>query len=305
VSGVRIVSLLPSATEIVFRLGHGSEIVGRSAECDFPPEVGALPIVMRAKRLDAGGTSGEIDSEVRQLRDRGESLYALEIDLLKRLSPDVILTQDLCGVCSVTGDEVVEACRSAGLQPEIVALSPRTLMDVVGCIREVARAIDADARPLQGELEARLDVVKNRERRESLRISVVEWLDPPIVAGLWASEMIEHAGGLAVGGVRSAGGEHRTRWEALAEDQPDLLVLSPCSFPVEKTVRELDDPTLQRAIRAVSSREVWIADEAYFSRPGPRLWDGVELLADLNDGRTPRAPMPVLPWSRLPRRAIA
>lgn len=293
---MRVVSVLPSATEIVCALGHGSELFGRSAECDFPPEVTALPAVMRPKTWDADQPSSVIDARVRKVRKARESLYELDIALLRRLEPDLLLTQDLCGVCSVTDAEVQAACAQADVAPRIVSLTPRTLSEVWQSVDTVARALDD---PVAGrDLAARL-----RERTapaplegRAPRVAVVEWLDPPILAGLWAPDMVHAAGGEIVGTGRGEPGV-RSTWAEIADSRPDLVVLSPCSFSVERSRRELAIGTLSAEVGLVRPPHgIFLADEAFFSRPGPRLADGVDLLRHLLRGSSWQPPMPVEPF---------
>ena len=303
---MRILSVLPSATEIVFALGRGGDLVGRSEECDFPPPARNLPVVMRAKRPAHVGSSRAIDDEVRSSRSKGESLYRLDLDALAALRPEVILTQDLCGVCSVTPDEVTAACRATGLDPTIVALTPRTLDDVWNSVRVIGEAIGAS---LEGER-----LTSGLRRRASAgpipgeaspRVAVVEWLDPPILAGLWTPDMVTAAGGTYLGPDAGEVGE-RTAWNKLAEREPDLVILSPCSFPVERTATELKDSEAATILAAASPRlGVWLADEAFFSRPGPRLANGVELVRALSlGGAVPSAP-PVRRWGAATRPVAA
>ncbi len=294
---MRVVSLLPSATEIVVALGHGHELVARSADCDHPPSVRSLPEVMRPRGGAPDGPSRAIDDRVRAARALGESLYALDVALLKGLRPDLILTQNLCGVCSVTEGEVDEACRAAGVRPEIVSLTPRRLEEVWTSVETVARALH-DV-PAGTELADRL---RSRSRAtdaasETPRVAVVEWLDPPILAGLWAADQVRDGGGLSVGPAPGEPGR-RTTWDDLARALPELVVLSPCSFPVDRTARELEEPGLAEGVRSVRpSRGTFLADEAFFSRPGPRLADGVELVRGLLAGARTRFPMDVVPWT--------
>lgn len=302
---MRIVSVLPSATEIVCALGHGSELVGRSAECDFPREIRALPIVMRPKTWDADQPSSVIDSRVQQVRGRRESLYDLDIDLLRALEPDVLFTQDLCGVCSVTDAEVAAACAKADVAPLIVSLTPRTLEDVWESVQTVARALgDAESgRDLSHQLRERTRPVP--PDGHTPRVAVVEWLDPPILAGLWAPEMVRAAGGTIVISRRGRPGV-RTGWAEIAAAEPDLVVLSPCSFSVERSRRELADVALSRKVSGLQPpRGAYIADEAFFSRPGPRLADGVDLLRHLLRGSVWKPPMRVEPFALPTRRAVA
>jgi iron complex transport system substrate-binding protein len=292
---VRVVSVLPSATEIVFALGHGGELVGRSAECDYPPEVRGLPVVMRPKVWDADRPSREIDDRVRRVRAAKSSLYELDLDVLRKLEPDVILTQDLCGVCSVTDAEVAAACARADVAPLIVSLSPRTLGEVWESVERVGRVLDdpVAGRELARQLRARSAPVAAPGPRPT--VAVVEWLAPPILAGLWAPEIVRAAGGSILLTRRGRPGL-RTDWPSIAAARPDLVVLSPCSFTVERSRKELGDPALQEQISGVRPpRGTYIADEAYFSRPGPRLADGVDLIRHLLGGTTWDAPMPVEP----------
>lgn len=302
---MRIVSVLPSATEIVYALGHGGELVGRSAECDYPAEVQGLPVVMRPRTWDGDRPSREIDDRVQKVRGEKQSLYELDIELLRRLEPDVILTQDLCGVCSVTDAEVAAACAKADVAPLVLSLTPRTLSDVWLSVESVGRTLDD---PFRGKELARSLRARSRAPRttgERPRVAVVEWLDPPILAGLWAPDIVRAGGGAIVGTRRGKPGV-RTSWEAVAEARPDLVVLSPCSFSVERSRRELERAPLSTAIaRVPASHGIYVADEAYFSRPGPRLADGVDLIRHLLNGTSWDAPIPVEPLLRSASRATA
>ncbi len=294
---MRVVSLLPSATETVCTLGQGHRLVGRSEECDYPAEVQRLPVVMHARTLDSSRPSAEIDARVQAVRSSDESLYTLDIPRLAELAPDLILTQDLCRVCSVTDTEVLDACRKARVDPAIVSLTPRRLGDVWDSIETIGAALSAApaARTLAEELRGRARARGPGTSRP--RVAVLEWVDPPILVGLWGPDIIEAGGGAPVLGE---GGEPgvRTTWAEIARLAPDLVVVSPCSFGVPRTRREIAGaPEASHVLHALRPRlGVWLADEAYFSRPGPRLIDGVELIRDLLDGRAPRAPMPGERW---------
>lgn len=301
---MRIVSVLPSATEIVCALGARRELVGRSAECDYPSDVLDVPVVMRPRTLDADRPSAEIDRRVQAARASGESLYELDVELLRRLRPDVLLTQDLCGVCSVTEEEVATACARAGVSPAIASLSPRNLEDVWATFTTVGEAIGR-------RREARQLLERSRPRPPGVgpssgpRVAVVEWLDPPIVAGLWTPDIVRTAGGLPVGPASGDVGA-RVEWTKLASLRPQLLILSPCSFSVGRTERELRDPRIARGVRAVAPRlGTFVADEAYFSRPGPRLAEGVQLVRALLGGSALPTAMPVRPWTWAPEEAAA
>ncbi len=291
---MRIVSVLPSATEIVFALGRGDDLVGRSAECDFPEAVRSRPVVMYPRTLDADAPSGEIDARVAAARGRGESLYRLDTDRLRALRPDLLLTQDLCGVCSVTGDEVERACRAAGIRPTVVSLSPRRLDDVWGTVETIGSAVDAPeaGAALATSLRRRATAVDVVRRP---RVAVVEWTDPPILAGLWTPEIVRAAGGEPIGPTAGEPGV-RTTWAELSAAGPDLVVVAPCSFSVDRAGVELDRPGTRAEIAAARLAPplgLHLADEAYFSRPGPRLADGIDLLRHLLRGTHWTPPMPV------------
>jgi len=293
---MRVVSVLPSATEIVWAIGHGAELVGRSAECDFPAGVLDLPVVMRARTLDSSDPSAVIDARVSSARSQGNSLYELDIKLLKQLQPELLITQDLCGVCSVTEAEVAEACARAGVAPQVLSLTPRTLENVWASISTVAQALGdrGSGTKLRTSLEERSRISATSSTHP--RVAVVEWVDPPILAGLWTSEIVQSAGGTSIGPAAGIPGE-RTSWPALATRDPDLLVISPCSFSVPRTLRELADPKIGDGVGRFSPRlGIFVVDEAYFSRPGPRLADGVELIRALIGGQHVHFPMPVEQW---------
>ncbi|MCI4348769.1 MAG: cobalamin-binding protein [Thermoplasmata archaeon] len=304
---MRIVSLLPSATEIVCTLGAGSELVGRSAECDYPELVRALPVVMRAKVLDAAHASHEIDARVRATRGAGEGLYSLDLALLQQLRPDVVLTQDLCAVCSVTDAEVQRACESVGVSPRIASFSPQRLSDVWDSVGGIGDAIGRRAagtlltEALRSfELRYRRRAIRNTARP---RVAIVEWLDPPILAGLWTPDLVAAAGGASIGPA-PGGRAQTTSWSALALQKPDLLVLSPCSFSVRRTLQELGTPSLAGALDALApGLGCWIADEAFFSRPGPRLAKGIELVGSLLDASPSAPPTDLQRW--IPEEVLA
>jgi iron complex transport system substrate-binding protein len=302
---MRVVSVLPSATEIVHALGHGSELVGRSAECDFPPEVGRLPVVMRPRTLDSDRPSREIDRRVREALGRNESLYELDIGLLRALAPELLLTQDLCSVCSVTDAEVAEALTEAGVAPRIVSLAPRTLEEVWTSFVTIGTAL--------GDPSSGAHLLETAHDRTAFpplgssprRVAVVEWVDPPILAGLWTPDIIRAAGGVPIGPAPGTPGR-TTSWAKLAAERPDLLILSPCSFSVPRTRRELNNPeVLQGVADSAPPLGTYLADEAYFSRPGPRLADGVRLIRDLLLGTRSKRPMPVERWETPSTEAVA
>jgi iron complex transport system substrate-binding protein len=273
---VRIVSLLPSATEIVCDLGLGDLLVGRSAECDWPPSVSALPVVTAARvdteQLDSAG----IDDAVRAALLEGLSLYAVDEELLEELRPDLIITQDLCRVCAVSSVEV-GALRA--VDAEVVSLDPRTIGEVEASVRQLADRLDSCRR---GTCEAGADVVAKMRRTivaamESVRglpvrrVFVAEWLDPPFAAGHWVPEMVDLAGGADVLG-RAGQPSYPTTWEQVAAEQPELIVVAPCGFDAVRAEQEASRFSLP-------APHVSVDANAYFSRPAPCIADGVAQLA--------------------------
>jgi iron complex transport system substrate-binding protein len=286
-SSPRICSLLPSATEIIFALGLQDNLVGVTHECDFPPEARDKPHVTRSL-IDAGSLSGaEIDAAVRESLADGNTIYGLDDALLRRLEPDVILTQELCDVCAVGPDLVREAVQRLPSPSRVVSLEPHTLEEVLESIVTVGDQAGAGeaARDLVSRQRNRLDAVRaavaGLPRR---RVLTLEWLDPVFVGGHWVPEMVSMAGGLDVLG--QAGRPSReVPWNAVVEADPDCVVAMPCGFDLDRTLEELratSFPPEWERLRAVRSGDVYAVDgSAYFSRPGPRLIDGVEILASI------------------------
>ena len=283
---MRIVSLLPSATEIACALGLEHELVGVSHSCDAPA-VAAIPRVTRT-RIPLHAPSRAIDSAVRDAFERGVSLYQLEPDLLRALAPDLVLTQDLCDVCAVGEAEVRTALRSACLAPLVVTLGPRTLAEVWGCIRTVGgatgRAHAADG--LVAALQARVARVGETTRAIGRRPRVVflEWIDPPIVGGHWNPELVDLAGGADVLGVAGAP-SRAVAWEDVVASRPDVLCVACCGFTAERTRADLamlaDQPVV-RGLECIREGRIAVFDGVgLFSRPGPRLAESLEHLAAL------------------------
>ncbi|MDQ2785693.1 MAG: cobalamin-binding protein [Chloroflexota bacterium] len=282
----RIISLLPSATEIICALGLEDALVGISHECDWPPSVHALPILTRAA-IPAGLPSGETDRLVREHLARGEGLYALDAAVLRALQPTLIVTQALCAVCSIALPDVLRAARSLPVQPVVLSLEPGCIADIFGDVGRVAMAAGAPERaaPVIGDLQSRLDLVREavagRERR---RVALLEWLDPPFVAGHWGPEMIAVAGGtdtLGAVGEKSA----QIDWAHLREAAPDVIVVAPCGYDAARARADLAQaplPPWWSDLPAVRHGQVFVVDgNAYISRPGPRVVDGTEILARL------------------------
>lgn len=284
---LRIVSLLPSATEIVCALGLRDSLVGVSHECDFPADVVGLPMLTRAK-LDASRPSADIDREVRDLLAGGLGIYAIDLDALGHLQPDLIVTQDQCDVCAVSYGEVQAAVRAlAHPGTTIVSLRPSRLADVWRDVETVAEAAGVAERGRSVANELRERVARLAERTATLpprRLACIEWLAPLMAAGNWVPDLAAAAGAvceLARPGAHSGWLE----WQALADDRPDVLCAMPCGFTLERTVAELTELLREprwETIPAVREGRVFAVDgSSYFNRPGPRLAESAEILAGI------------------------
>ena len=285
---MRIASLIPSATEMVHALGLGDSLVAVSHDCDFPPSVVGLPVVTRSF-VPAGVSSGEIDRAVRELRAGSSALYSLDVRALEELQPDLILTQALCTVCAVSDEEVHVAARRLPGNPQVVNLEARSLEEVWDGIRLVANAAGVAERgdELVGELSARVDRVVARSAESShVTIAFLEWLDPPFGCGHWNPQLVRMAG--ATDPFGRVGEPARViDWEDVAASRPALVFVAECGFGVERTLEDL--PALAklprwREVPAVRDGRVYVTDGSqYFSRPGPRLADSLEILAHAID----------------------
>ncbi len=278
---MRIVSLVPSATEMLFALGLGPDVIAVTHECDYPPEVVELPKVTRDV-LPAGLSAGEIDAAVKQRTLAGESIYELDADLLHQLRPDLIVTQALCSVCAVSYDDVRAIAEEIETQPMVISLDPHTVGEVLGDAGTLAKATDCKdaAVDLVRDAATRIDRIRLavRDARRP-RVAALEWLDPPFVAGHWTPQLIEFAGGEDVLGFPGENSEERS-WEQIAASQPDIVIVMPCGYDAEIAHREAEMHRDQ--LSAIGAGEVVAVDAAaYFSRPGPRIVDGLELLAHI------------------------
>jgi len=288
---MRIVSLVPSATETLFALGLGGEVVAVTHECDHPAAALELPKVTRDV-IGPGLPAGEIDRAVRELTLQGRSIYELDADRLAALAPDLIVTQALCSVCAVSYEDVRAIAERMQPRPEVIALDPHTLGEVLGDIRTVAQATDSkdEGVELVQDAARRIDRVRLAVRgAEPVRVAALEWLDPVFVAGHWTPQLIEYAGGIDVLGLSGEPSEERT-WEEVIAARPEVVVVMPCGYDAERALAEAEDHAGELA--AVKAARIVAVDAAgFFSRPGPRLVDGLELLAHiLHPGRVPEAP---------------
>jgi iron complex transport system substrate-binding protein len=288
---MRIVSLVPSATEMLFALGLGSDVIAVTHECDYPPPVLELPKITRDV-LEPGLSAAEIDAAVRELTLAGEAIYELDTEALHDLRPDLIVTQALCSVCAVSYDDVRAVAEEIETHPNVISLDPHTVGEVLGDARTLAAVTDCKdaAVELVRDAAERIDRVRLAVRGgRRPRVAALEWLDPPYAAGHWTPQLIEFAGGEDALGFAGEPSEQRS-WEEVAAAQPDVVVVMPCGYDAEIAHREAEMHLDQLA--AVGAGEVVAVDAAaYFSRPGPRIVDGLELLAHiLHPERVPAAP---------------
>jgi iron complex transport system substrate-binding protein len=288
---VRIVSLVPSATETLFALGLGPDVIAVTHECDYPAAVLELPKITRDV-LPAGLDAREIDAAVKARTLAGDSIYELDGELLRDLRPDLIVTQELCSVCAVSYDDVRAVAEEIDPHPHVVSLDPHTVGEVLGDFRTLAQVTDRKdaAVELIRDASARVDCVRLAVRGlRRPRVAALEWLDPPFAAGHWVPQLIEYAGGEDVLGFAGEKSEQRT-WQEIEASQPDIVIVMPCGFDAEIAHREAE--MHRDELAALGAGEVVAVDAAaYFSRPGPRIIDGLELVAHIiHPEKFPEAP---------------
>jgi iron complex transport system substrate-binding protein len=278
---VRIASLVPSATEMLFALGLGPSVVAVTHECDYPPPASDLPHVTRSV-IPEYLPAAEIDRQVRERTGRGEAIYELDEDELHHLEPDLIVTQAVCEVCAVSFDDVRAVAERIESQPRVLSLDPSTLGEVLGDIRRLAEAAGAPeaGERLLADAADRIDRVKEAvSGAERPRVAALEWLDPPYVGGHWVPQMVDLAGGDDVLGFPGERSRVAT-WEEIAAARPEIVVSMPCGYDSERAAKEAR--TYSEQLGELRAREVFSVDaSSYFSRPGPRLVEGLELLARL------------------------
>jgi iron complex transport system substrate-binding protein len=281
---VRIVSLLPSATEILFAIGAGDEVAGVTHECDFPPEAAHLPH-LTSSALPVAGTPAEIDRHVRANLHAGSSIYHLDAALLERLAPDLIVTQELCAVCAVSYDIVERAAKRLRGDPRIVSLEPSSLDDVFANIAFLGEITNhaAGARRLLDSMQLRIDALRDRPKpTPSPRTLVLEWTDPPMSGGHWTPGLVELAGGTPILSHPGANSQ-RIEWSAILAADPDLVVVAPCGFDLARTdeaIALLEDVPEWKQLRAYRTGRIYPMDgNAYLNRPGPRLVDTAEIMS--------------------------
>jgi iron complex transport system substrate-binding protein len=285
---MRICSFLPSATEIVYTLGLGDQLYGVTRSCDYPAEALTKPIVVRSILDEEGLTSGDIDRIVKEHARNGQSVYHIDMEALRAAAPDLILTQQLCDVCAVGYDDVLTQVKDLPKKPRVVSLNPTSLGDVLQDLLTVGEVTGTSdrAQAAVSAVQQRIAAVRQQASKATARPRVfcLEWMDPLFVSGHWMPEMVEIAGG--IDGV----GNHGTpstqiAWETVRDYQPEVVILMPCGADVPKTLSELDDVQALPGwadLPAVRHGRLYAVDSgAYFSRSGPRLVDGLELLAQI------------------------
>ncbi|MEJ7714439.1 MAG: ABC transporter substrate-binding protein [Thermoleophilaceae bacterium] len=293
---MRIASLVPSSTEMLFELGLGDDIVAVTHECDYPPGASALPHVTRSV-IAEGLSAAEIDQAVRERTSRGEALYELDDQQLHRLDPELIVTQAVCAVCAVSFDDVNALAGRLASRPQVISLDPTTLGEVLADIPRLAQAagVEEEGEQLVELAAERIDAVRQAVGgADPVPVAALEWLDPVFAGGHWVPQMIEMAGGLDVLGL---GGEKSrvVEWAEVEAGAPEVVVSMPCGYDTDRATRE----TLAHAERlaAMGARVAAVDASSYFSRPGPRLVDGIELLAHLlHPGLVPEPPEGRFAW---------
>jgi iron complex transport system substrate-binding protein len=284
---MRICSLLPSATEILYALGLGDSVVGVTHECDFPADAATKPALIRP-RVDPHAAAGEIDRQVSELVARGESIYAVDVELLRSLEPDLIVTQDLCHVCAASPDDLAAALTRLPRMPRVLTLTPHSLAEVWNDVRQVGDATQRrrEAQGIAITLEQKVAAIEAKvaQAKTRPRVLCLEWLDPFYVGGHWVPEMVAKAGGLDVLG-RAGEPSFRVTEDQVAASRAEITVVMPCGFSVKRIATEYSSasfPDGYLSLSAVREQRVFAVNaNSYFSRPGPRLAEGVAVLAHL------------------------
>ena len=285
----KIVTLIPSATEIVAFLGYKDSIVGRSHECDYPKDLNNI-IKLTSPKIDIDGTSKEIDTQINTILENSLSVYKVDVDQLKILKPDFVITQSQCEVCAVSFSEVEDiVSKHLSEKTKIISLQPNTLREVFDDFRRVAIGLDInkeETNRLIKPLEDRLNFIKNKtSNQKKPTIACIEWIDPLMAAGNWIPEMVAISGGNDVFG-KSGKDSHWIKFEEIKKFNPDILVFLPCGFNIEKTRNELEAQLIKNNewsfLQAFKNKNFFVADgNQFFNRPGPRLIESLEIFAEI------------------------
>ena len=284
----RIISLLPAATELLCALGLEQKLVGRSHECDYPPAVLQLPVCTQAN-IPEGLSSAAIDQQVKQLLRNALSVYSIDEALIRQLKPDLIITQSQCRACAVSLEDVEQAIQGFTGEPvKIISLQPESLEEIFKDITTLAVALNVEraGTELIEDLENRVDIIRHKLKyiQDKPTVACIEWLNPIMISGNWIPGLVEIAGGKPVL-AETGKSSHYVKWEDILLQNPDILIMMPCGFSIERTLGELqqllDNPGFNE-LKAVRNNQLYIADgKQYFNRPGPRIVDSAEILAEI------------------------
>jgi iron complex transport system substrate-binding protein len=299
---MQICSFLPSATEILYALGLGNSVAGVTFECDFPPEAAGKTVVVNTN-LAHDLTPAEIDHDVNEYSSHGESLYRVDIRKLEAIKPDLIVTQELCDVCAISTSHVAKAVHQLSSKPQVLSLTPHTLEDVLKDVLRVGEATDrdAEARALVSSLRERIAKIGQMTKTQRPTVVCLEWLSPPFNGGHWIPEMIDLAGGVDPLG-KLGKDSYRMEWDQVLRVDPDVVLVMPCGHNLERSVHEYHAtqvPEGWKQVKAVREGRAYAVNaSAYFSRPGPRLVTGLEIMHSLLQNDRPQEP-PANSWTRL------
>jgi len=286
ISAKRIASFLPSATEILYELGAGDQLVGVTHECDYPEEAKSKPRVIKSSFDHTKMNSKEIDNQISNMMQSGSDIYLLDEQVLKKASPDLIIGQGLCDVCSPATKEISKAVSILNKKPEVVILDPHNVDDILSDILQIAKHVGKteQAQNLINSIQKRIEHVKTKSMTSRPKVLCIEWLDPLFTAGHWVPQMVEIAGG--INGISAAGERsRRMKLEEAIKFEPDIIVLMPCGFDIDRIRKEyskLASDLQWKLIPAVQNNRVFTVDSnSYFSKPGPRTVTGIEILAKI------------------------
>ena len=299
---MQICSFLPSATEILFALDLGDSVAGVTFECDFPPDARKKPVVVDTL-LQHGLTQEEIDREVSRYASQGKSLYQVDVARLEELRPDLVVTQELCDICAVSASHLAKALYQLSSRPEVLALTPHTLEDVFLDIERVGAATERtdQAAALTASLRQRVEAIGQKPKTQRPRVACLEWLTPPFNGGHWIPEMVALAGGVDPLG-KVGEDSYRMPWQQVLDTDPEVILVMPCGYDLEQAATEFGKTQLpegwDRTSAARNGRVFAVNATAYFSRPGPRLVTGLEILHSLLQEDL-SLPLPEQSWARL------
>ena len=281
---IRICSLLPSTTEIVCDLGLKDNLVGITHECDYPAEIRGVEVVTKSLIDHTGSTSGQINTHIVEALHKGSGIYAIDNEALNRVNPNIVLTQELCEVCAVSYSLVEESVRTLGGDQKILSFEPSNLEGILDSILQIGKQTNTEstAHSIIDQAHSRLDFVKSQTLKstETPRVLGLEWLDPPFIGGHWVPEMIEIAGGTPALGKREEPSK-QVSWEEVWKSSPEIIVLMVCGFDLAKTIEEFYLLSESEFWKTFEGEIYAVNGSAYFSRPGPRIIDGVEILGEI------------------------